>query len=73
MNREDIEEFQQRIMPYLERHDDKKELETVCRMAVALADAIENGDAMQSDSETCRATRGHVNNPDTGDSNKLLP
>lgn len=41
MKREDIEAFHQRIMPYLERQDDKKELEAVCRMALAFVDACE--------------------------------
>lgn len=41
MKREDIEAFQQRITPYLERHGDKRELATVCRMAAAFADTVE--------------------------------
>lgn len=41
MRREEIEAFQQRITLYLERHDDKKELAAVCRMAAVFADVIE--------------------------------
>ena len=73
MKRKEIEEFQQRIMPYLERHDDKKELEAVCRMAVAFADVIERNDALLPDSETRRAARGRVDNPGAFDSSKFLP
>lgn len=54
MKREDIQAFQQRIAPYLERQDDKTELEAVCRMALAFADASERNAEPASDPEASK-------------------
>lgn len=51
MKRDEIEAFQERIAPYLERAGDKKELEAVCRMAAALSEALERKADLLSDLE----------------------
>ncbi len=51
MKREEIEAFQQRVLPYLERQDDKDDLALVCRMAAAFADAIDHNVDLLADPE----------------------
>jgi len=54
MTREEIETFQQRIIPYLERQADKQGLESVCRMALAFADVIERNVDQPPDPEVSK-------------------
>lgn len=54
MKREEIEAFQQRIMPLIEGGDDQKGLEVVCHMAAAFADIIERNVDRLTDSDVAR-------------------